>query len=339
MGGSHHTRNKRPPVRAPLLQLTEAGLYCPRGDFYIDPLKTVPRAVITHGHSDHARPGMGAYLCHHDSIPVLQHRFRGRGLFDGLSYGERRVVNGVTLSLHPAGHIIGSAQIRIEVDDDVWVVSGDYKRQPDPLAPLFEPLRCNVFITESTFGLPIFQWPSVEEIMKKMHAWWQGNIERNVVSMIQAYPLGKAQRLLFLLDQSIGPVFLHASVADMYMALRASGINLPDAEILTPATTPEQLRSAMVITPGIANSLNIGPSEIAMASGWMAVRSMRQRSSSGIGFVMSDHIDWPDLHRTIEETEAETVYVTHGYEDDVVRYLHEQGRDARPLAHLSVARR
>jgi len=326
-------------VRAPLLQLTEAGLYCPRGDFYIDPLKTVPRAVITHGHSDHARPGMGAYLCHHDSIPVLQHRFRGRGIFDGLAYNERRVVNGVTISLHPAGHIIGSAQIRIEADDEVWVVSGDYKRQLDPLAPAFEPLRCNVFITESTFGLPIFHWPHVDEVMHQVHAWWQGNIQRDVISMVQAYPLGKAQRLLFLLDRSIGPIYLHASVAEMYVALRSSGINLPDAEILTASTTREQLRTALVITPGMSDAFNLGATEIAMASGWMAVRSMRQRSSSGLGFVLSDHVDWPDLHRTIDETQAETVYVTHGYEDDVVRYLHEQGNDAHPLAHLSIARR
>jgi putative mRNA 3-end processing factor len=326
-------------VKAPLLQLTEAGLYCPRGDFFIDPLKTVPRAVITHGHSDHARPGMGAYLCHHDSIPILRHRFRGRGIFDGLHYGERREVGGITLSLHPAGHILGSAQVRLEADGEVWVVSGDYKRQPDPLAPAFEPQPCNVFITESTFGLPIYQWPNLNTVMSEMHAWWQGNIERDVISMVQAYPLGKAQRLLFLLDRSIGPIYLHASVADMYMALRTSGIDLPDAELLTTATPPSLLRSALIITPGMNDAERLGSTAMAMASGWMAVRAQRQRSPSGMGFVLSDHVDWPDLHRTIDETQAETVYVTHGYEDDVVRYLHEQGRDARPLAHLAIARR
>lgn len=321
-----------------MLQLTEAGLYCPRGDFYIDPIKTVPRAVITHGHADHARPGMGAYLCHEDTVTILRHRFAGRGTFDGIPYGEVRTMHGVQVSLHPAGHVLGSAQVRLEVDGHVWVVSGDYKRQPDPLTPLFEPLRCNVFITESTFGLPIYQWPSVDVVMDDVHAWWRRNIEHGVVSILQAYPLGKAQRLLFLLDASIGPIYLHASVADLYMALVAGGVSLPDVNILTSATPREAVRQAMIITPGIADTSAFEPVSQAFASGWMAVRAMRQRTPGGMGFVMSDHTDWPGLMQTIEETEAETIYVTHGYEDDVVAFLHDSGRDAHPLSHLSVMR-
>lgn len=301
-----------------MLHMTTHGLYCPAGDFYIDPVRAVDRAVITHGHSDHARKGMRAYLTHHHTVPILYHRLGHHISTQGVEYGEVVDIHGVRVSLHPAGHVIGSAQIRIEHHGQVWVVSGDYKRQPDPLAAAFEPLRCHTFITESTFGLPIYRWPSVHDVAELLNAWWRTNAEAGIVSVVQAYALGKAQRVLLTLDPSIGPICATPAVAATNHVLREAGHALP----LTKPFDGDG-RSLIISSGGLDGALRSRAHRSIGMSGWNITR--------GDGFVMSDHVDWPDLMRSIRETEAEHVLVTHGFTSTVVRYLRERGWRADAL--------
>jgi len=314
---------------------TPEGLYCPAGDFYIDPWRSVRHAVITHAHSDHARPGMGTYTAHPLTIPILRMRIGETITARPLEYGEQIRIKDATVSLHPAGHVIGSAQVRVEVDGEVWVVSGDYKRQEDPYAAPFEVVPCDVFITESTFGVPVYKWESNERLSHDMNAWWRSNSERGITSVIYAYSLGKAQRVMGSVDTTIGPIFTHGSVESMNAVFRQAGISLPNSNLLDNKVDKDLVRGSLIIAPGSTDNSpwlrQAEPYASAVASGWMAIRANRRRRAADRGFAMSDHVDWPDLVRTVKETGAKRILVTHGYTAIFVRWLYEQGYAAQEL--------
>ncbi|MEL7532371.1 MAG: ligase-associated DNA damage response exonuclease [Bacteroidota bacterium] len=315
-----------------LLSFTERGIYCPQADIYVDPWRPVDRAVITHGHSDHARWGMKHYLAHHKTVPIMQHRLGAGISVEGRSFGERFSINGVTISLHPAGHIIGSAQVRLSYKGETWVVSGDYKIQDDGVAQVFEPVKCNVFITESTFGLPVYRWQPQTEVMDEINDWWQKNAAENKASLLIGYSLGKAQRILQNIDHSIGPIYTHGAVENMQEVLRAAGNELKPTLRVTPAVPKTDYRKALIVAPmgaiGSAWAKKLEPYSLGIASGWMKVRGARRRRAADRGFVLSDHADWGGLNQAIEATEAEKVFVTHGYTDIFSKWLNEQGIEA-----------
>ncbi len=312
-----------------LLQFTENGIYCPQGDFYIDPWKRVSRAVITHAHSDHARWGMGAYLSHPLSEPIMRLRLGQDIALETAAYGEEKWVNGVQISLHPAGHIPGSAQVRVEYKGEVWVVSGDYKTENDGISTPFEPVRCHTFISESTFGLPIYAWPAQQEIMNEVGSWWAKNAEAGKCSLLIGYALGKAQRLLENLPEGPGPVYVHGAIYQVQEAFRAHGLDLRPYPWLTREVKKDELRKALVVAPpnaiGSVWSRRLEPLSLGIASGWMNLRGARRRRAADRGFVLSDHADWQGLNTAIRATGAEQVFVTHGYTDVFSRWLNEQG--------------
>ena len=315
-----------------LLTFTDHGIYCPAGDFHIDPARPVPRALLTHGHSDHARPGMGSYLCTDIAAPVIRHRL-GQVRLETIRYGETRQIGGARVSFHPAGHVPGSAQIRIAHQGQVWVVSGDYKTTADRLSTPFAPVRCHVFITECTFGLPVFHWPTEAELIRDLNIWWASNAAAGRPSVLGAYALGKAQRLLTMLDPRIGPILTHPAIEATNGVIRAQGIPLPATIQISSATTARTHPGAMIIAPpsaatgtdmaGFANPVS------GFASGWMAVQRFRRRGGAGRGFVISDHADWPGLNDAIRATGAARIFVTHGYTGIFRRWLDSQGYDAQ----------
>ncbi len=314
----------------PVLTFTDRGIYCPAGDFHIDPWRPVPRALITHGHSDHARPGMGAYLATTQALPVIRRRL-GAITADGIAYGEARQIGGATVSFHPAGHVPGSAQIRVEVAGQVWVVSGDYKTEPDGLAEAFAPVACHSFISECTFGLPVFRWQLQPLVMDQIARWWATNAAQGKTSILGAYSFGKAQRLLAGLPE-VGPILTHGAVEEMTAVLRQQGYPLPPTIRATADITAKTHPGALVIAPpsalGSAWATRLGPTEEAFVSGWMAVRGIRRRRALGTGFVLSDHADWAGLNTAIRATGAERVFVTHGYTAPFRHWLETQGYDA-----------
>ena len=321
----------------PLLSTTERGLYCSAADIYIDPWLPVDRAVITHAHGDHARWGSRHYLASREGGRVLRTRLGPDANIELVDYNEPRTINGVHISLIPAGHILGSAQVRLEYEGDVWVVSGDYKTEPDPTCSPFEPVRCNTFITESTFGLPIYRWCAQEETFADIRAWWKDNAARGQSSIIYAYALGKAQRVLAgVLGADIGPVYTHGAVERLTIDYRDSGIALhPTTPVASLPKKFDYTGSLIVAPPSAAGSTwlrRFGDASTAFASGWMQVRGARRRRSLDRGFVLSDHVDWPALISTIEATGAEQVWVTHGYREQVVRYLKEKGIAAQSMS-------
>jgi putative mRNA 3-end processing factor len=320
------------------------GLYCPAGDFHIDPWRPVARAVITHAHADHARRGHGAYLAAAPGAGVLRARL-GDITLETLPYGASVVIGGVRVSLHPAGHVLGSAQVRLEHRGRTWVVSGDYylcgaaAEAGVPLAAeanrtcdAFEPVRCDVFVTESTFGLPIYRWRPQAEVLAEVDAWWRGNAQEGRASLLLAYSFGKAQRLLAGVDPSIGPIVVHGAVESVNEAYRAAGVALPPTLALDAVRDKSLLRRALVVAPpatlGSAWARRLGEHSDAFASGWMQLRGARRRQALDRGFVLSDHADWPGLQQAIAATGAERVIVTHGYEAVMVRWLQQQGLEA-----------
>ena len=319
-----------------LLTVTEAGLYCAAGDFFVDPWRRVPRAVITHAHADHARTGCGRYLCAAAGKPVLRTRMGSNAVIDTVRYGEPTTINGVRVSLHPAGHVLGSAQVRLEHRDRVWVVSGDYKLQADPTCAAFESVPCHVFVTESTFGLPVYRWPEPSAIATELNAWWRANRDAGRTSVVLAYALGKAQRIAALVDPEIGPIVGHGAVMKLVEAYRASGVRLPSIDRVPPRARRVGGGRALVIAPpsvlGTPWLKLFGEASLAVCSGWMTVRGVRRRRNVEKGFVVSDHADFPGLLSAIDASRAERVLVTHGFADVLARYLRERGRDAQPLA-------
>ena len=318
-----------------LIVVRPEGLYCPPGNFHIDPWRPVDRAIITHAHGDHARPGSRRYLAAEAGAHVLQARL-GDITLDTLRYGERTAHNGVTVSLHPAGHVLGSAQVRLEYRGDVWVVSGDYKLDPDPTCAPFEPVRCGTFVSESTFGLPIYRWRDPAALMSDIAQWWRSNAAANRTSLLFCYAFGKAQRIeaglaaAVVLD--IGPIVCHGAIEPLNVAYRASGVALPATRAVTEIDAAA-LRRALVLAPPSAAGTpwlrRFGDFSDAFASGWMQLRGARRRRALDRGFVLSDHADWPGLNAAIEATGASRIIVTHGQVAVMVRWLVERGHDAQ----------
>jgi len=314
-----------------LVVCSPAGLYCPAGDFYIDPWRPVDRAVITHAHADHARAGHRYYLAAAASEHVLRARL-GDLTLDTLAWGERRRIGEVTVSLHPAGHVLGSAQVRIERRGYVWCVSGDYKLAADPTCDAFEPVRCDVFVSESTFGLPIYRWPFDTTVFDEIGRWWRDNAAAGRPSVIACYAFGKAQRILAGVDPAIGPIIVHGAVAVLNQAYEATGVRLPPTKLAAEASA-DTFGQALVIAPPAATASawmrrfegRSGRARIAFASGWMRLRGARRRGGYDGGFVLSDHADWPGLLAAIDATGCERVIVTHGYEAALRRFLEEKG--------------
>ncbi|WP_239479574.1 ligase-associated DNA damage response exonuclease [Actibacterium sp. 188UL27-1] len=315
-----------------VLTFTDRGIYCAAGDFYIDPWRPVENALITHGHADHARWGHDKYLCAEGTAPVMRHRL-GDIRLSTLPYGASQQIGAAKISFHPAGHVPGSAQIRVEVGGEVWVVSGDYKVVPDGLSEPFEPIRCHAFITECTFGLPIFTWDSPAAVADQINGWWRGNVDQGKTSVIGAYALGKAQRILASVDPGIGPILTHGAVEGTNAVLRGQGYTLPDTVQVTADTNAKDYPGALVVAPPAALGTpwmrRFGASSTAFASGWMRLRGVRRRRAADRGFVMSDHADWPGLNTAIAETGAERIFVTHGYTSVFRRWLEDQGYDAQ----------
>jgi putative mRNA 3-end processing factor len=318
-----------------LLELTESGLFCRNGNFYIDPWQAVERAVITHAHADHARRGSKKYLVSKSSANLLRQRLGNDIDVQPMEYSEALYINGTKLSLHPAGHILGSAQVRIEHRGEVWVVSGDYKTEADPTCAPFEQLKCNTFVTESTFGLPVFKWRPQAEIFADINSWWKTNQSQEKTSVLFAYSLGKAQRVIAGLDATLGPILTHGAVENMNQCYRQAGIALPATRHLAAVADKKEFAGAMVIAPPTADkpswTKKFSETGKAFASGWMQIRGMRRRRAVDRGFALSDHSDWNGLTRTILNTGAESIWVTHGYSAELVQYLQEKGLDAREV--------
>lgn len=310
-----------------MLQFDSKGIYCARAGVYIDPWQPVSRALITHAHADHARSGSDAYLCYHDSVGLLRLRLGKDIHVEGIGYDEPLLLNGVRISFHPAGHIFGSAQIRLEYKGEIWVVSGDYKLQHDGVSVPFEPIRCHHFVTESTFGLPLYRFPEPATVHADINAWWEelAGDGRNVVLI--GYALGKAQRIIRHLDDSIGPVYVHGAVDNVNQTLAASGLALPEMKRVLPDMQAKDFKGAMIVAPpsaiGSSWMNRFHPYSLGICSGWMQLRGARRRRSADRGFILSDHCDWQQLNTAIEATGAEKVYVTHGYQSAFARWLRE----------------
>jgi putative mRNA 3-end processing factor len=318
------------------LQTNDSGLYCAAGEFYVDPWEAVERAVVTHAHADHARLGSSRYLTAERGVAVLRERVGEEASIEGVAWGAAVELNGLRVSFHPAGHILGSSQVRIEHRGEVWVVSGDYKVEPDATCDPFELVPCHAFVTESTFGLPIYKWRPQTDVFDEIDGWWRSNQARGRTSVLFGYALGKAQRLLAGVDSSIGPIAVHGAVQRFVDVYRAAGVALPEVLRGDEAGAAQvKGRGLVVAPPSAANSpwlRKFGDISTAFASGWMQVRGIRRRRAADRGFTLSDHADWDGLLATIRATGAERVAVTHGYVAPLVRYLQEQGMDAHALA-------
>jgi putative mRNA 3-end processing factor len=316
---------------ADMVVVRKEGLYCVPGQFYIDPWRPVERAVITHAHGDHARYGHAHYLAAAPGVNVLRSRL-GDIPIEGIEYGERVTHNGVTISLHPAGHVLGSSQVRMECGGEVWVASGDYKVEPDKTCTPFEPVRCDTFITESTFGLPIYRWEPEQQVFDDINRWWRKNAEEGRPSVVFAYSFGKAQRVLSGLDPAAGPIVCHGAAEPINRVYRAQGVPLPPTVMVTDVDKAALKRAIVIAPPSAAGSpwmKRFGDYSDAFASGWMQLRGARRRRGVDRGFVLSDHADWPGLMTAIRASEAQRVIVTHGSIPVMVRWLRQQGLDAK----------
>ena len=320
-----------------LLETNDCGIYCAAGDFHIDPWRPVKTALITHGHSDHARWGSKHYIATHRTVPILQHRLGPDISVRGVAFGETLFVNGVKVSFHPAGHIVGSAQIRVEHEGEVWVVTGDFKLSPDGTSEVFEPVKCHAIIMESTFGLPVFNWRPEAEIKRELNDWYHANHQAGITSVLVGYSLGKAQRLLNYLEP-VGPIYTHGATENLNEVLRANGTALPDTIRVTRELPKADITGQIVVTPGSALGTpwmrKFDPYETAVASGWMMLRGAKKRKAVDKGLIISDHADWEQLNESVKLCGAERVFVTHGYTSIYSKWLREQGLDAQELQTL-----
>jgi putative mRNA 3-end processing factor len=319
-----------------VLTETSEGLFCPAGNFHIDPWGPVPRALLTHAHGDHARPGSQAYLCAAPGAGLLTRRFGTDTVVETVAYGQVQTIGAVRVSFHPAGHVLGSAQIRLESSrgsDGVWVVSGDYKRAADPTCAPFEPVACDTFVTESTFGLPVYRWDDTAAIVQDLMGWWQGNAAEGRTSVLFCYTIGKAQRVLGELGRLTDrPVFVHGMMLPPIEAYREQGVAMLPVRPATEQPRGTSFAGELVLAPLSARGTpwmrRLGTHSDGFASGLMRVRGVRRQRAFDRGFVLSDHADWPALLQTIAETGAGRVLATHGHAEPLARYLSEQGREA-----------
>ena len=313
-----------------LLIFNSKGIYCPKAQVYLDPWKPVKNAIITHGHSDHARFGHKNYLTHHSNIPIIRHRL-GPVNMQGVNWNEAFQINGVTFSLHPAGHILGSSQVRVEYKGEVWVFTGDYKDEDDGVCVAYYPIKCHTMITECTFGIPAFKWKPQERVFTEINQWWENNQKEGKTSVLFGYTLGKAQRILKYLDTSIGKIYTHGAVENMTEVLRPQ-LDLPETHLITKDIAGKEIVGNMVVAPPSAHGTpwmrKFVPFETGTCSGWMAFRGARARRSTDKGFVLSDHCDWQGLLKSIKASGAERVICTHGYTDIFSKYLSEVGYQA-----------
>lgn len=311
-----------------IIRFTNKGIYCIPGKFYLDPWYPVENAIISHGHADHAKWGMKHYLCHNDSKAILKHRIGQDISIESLPYIKHVTINGVNVSFHPAGHIIGSAQIRLEYKGKVVVFSGDYKVKDDFLTDAFEPVKCHEFITESTFGLPIYNWQPEEVLKKKMHEWVHKNQSINRTSVFIGYSLGKAQRIMNMME-GVSELYVHSAIKNLNDAMASSGIKLPETIRWTADMDKKALQNKIVIVPPALLGSNmikkIPNAATAICSGWMQIRGNRRWQAVDAGFPISDHADWNGLISAVKATEAEKVYVTHGSQATFSKYLNEIG--------------
>jgi putative mRNA 3-end processing factor len=321
-------------MKEPLLAFNQNGIYCAAADVYLDPWRKVDKAIISHGHADHSRWGNKKYITHHNNVPIMKHRL-GEIDVEGKSYGETFTINNVKFSFHPAGHVIGSSQIRVEHKGEVWVFTGDYKDEADGVSTPYEPVKCHTFITECTFGLPAFKWKPQAEVMNDINQWWAENQAEGRTSVLFGYSLGKAQRLLKHLNLEIGKIYTHGAIENMTEVLRDM-VNFPETTRVTRETTKKELNGNLVLAPPSAHGgtwiRKMVPYVTASASGWMTFRGARRRRAIDKGFVMSDHCDWDGLLNSIKATGCEKVICTHGYTDIFSKYLREIGYDARTEA-------
>lgn len=319
-----------------LIVPTERGLYCPPGDFHIDPWRPVPRAVITHGHADHARSGCGHYWGARPGLGLLRERIGYGAGITALDYGQRIALGDTTVSLHPAGHVLGSAQVRVEHRGEVWVCSGDYKRDPDPTCAPFEVVRCDVFITEATFGLPVYRWDDSAEVAREIHAWWQQCKTDQVCAVLHCYALGKAQRILAELTRYTDEtVYLHGAMTRLVKLYRDAGVHMLPTDAVGNQPRFFNWAGRLLLAPPGAGGTpwmrRFKPLSTGFASGWMRVRGTRRRQAYDRGFTLSDHADWPSLLRTIEETGARRVLATHGNTEALIAWCRERGIEAAEL--------
>ena len=315
-----------------LLTFTPKGIYCPLADVYIDPCLPVKKALITHGHADHSRPGHQAYLCTHSAKPAIKYRLGSHTNIQSVEYGEAICMNGVEFSFYPAGHIIGSAQIRVEYKGEIWVASGDYKTENDGISEAFESVKCHTFITESTFGLPIYNWQPQAVIAKELNDWWAKNKSEGKTSILGAYALGKAQRILRLLNPSIGKIYTHGTVENINKVIRTQGIQLPETTRVTQQVKQKALAGSLVICPPGSlqtNWITKFPAVITgLCSGWMQKEKIGKKNKVNKRFVLSDHADWKGLNNAVKSTGATKVFTIHGYKEPFARWLNDQGLDA-----------
>ena len=314
-----------------VLEFRPEGIYCSQGDFYIDPWRPVDKALITHGHADHARFGSKKYLCTDIAAPVIRHRL-GNVAIETIPYEKELSLNGVNVSFYPAGHVPGSAQILIEIKGERWVVSGDYKVVDDGLSTPFKPIKCHSFISECTFGLPAFNWSPQEQVFKEINSWWQQCTSDGLTPILAAYGLGKAQRLIAGLDTNIGPILTHGAIEKTNQIMRDQKIAIPETFLVTSKLDLANFKNAIVLAPPSALSTSwvkkFGKISTGYASGWMAIRGIKRRRAADKGFVISDHADWNGLNLAIKETEAEKIFVTHGYTDSFSKWLQFKGLNA-----------
>jgi putative mRNA 3-end processing factor len=327
-------------VTTDLVAPSPAGLACPPGAFHVDPRLPVETAVVTHAHADHARPGSGEYVCAAPCAPLLARRLGGEARIRAVPYGERFALGETAVSLHPAGHVLGSAQVRIEHAGRTWVVTGDYKRQPDPTCEPFEPLSCDGLVTEATFALPIYRWPAADEVAREIVAWWDANRALGRASVLFCYALGKAQRVLAMLaDHADRRAFVHGAIEPIVAIYREAGVRMLTTEPVAETARGRSFAGELVLAPELAIGTpwmrRFGTHETALASGWMRVRGNRRRRSFDRGFELSDHADWPALLDTIRTSGAQRVLTTHGYAEPLARYLVERGISAEALPSLA----
>ena len=324
------------PFAADLVTATPEGLHCAAGGFHIDPWQPVAEAVITHGHGDHARPGHGVYHCLDSCAPILRWRLGADIAIREHAPGASFQLGGATVSLHPAGHILGSAQVRIAHDGRTWVVTGDYKRQPDPTCAPFEPLRCDVLVTEATFALPVYRWPHGTKVAQEILDWWSACRGRGQTALLFCYALGKAQRILAeLARRTDRRVLLHGALMEGVALYRAAGVAMLPTEAVLEQQRGADFAGELVLAPPSARGTpwmrRFRNASTGFASGWMRIRGNRRRRGHDRGFVMSDHADWPALLQTIEASGARRILATHGNSEALVRYLRERGLDAATL--------
>jgi putative mRNA 3-end processing factor len=316
-----------------LLAASAAGLECAAGGFTIDPWQPVARAVITHAHGDHAIPGHAEYWCTEATAPILRRRIGPEGVIHEVPYGRPFALGRAAVSFHPAGHVLGSAQVRVEADGTTWVVSGDYKRAPDPTCPPFEVVAADVFVTEATFGLPIYRWSEPALIADDILGWWDACRARGQAALLFCYALGKAQRILAeLASRTDRTVLVHGAVEVVNGFYREAGVRLLPTESVVEVARGRSFAGELVLAPPSAGGTpwvrRLGDRQTAIASGWMRVRGTRRRKAIDRGFALSDHADWPALLQTIRDTGARRVLVTHGYTQELARYLADGGLDA-----------